>query len=1308
MGNKLFVALVFFFAFKAVMAQNGLNVISSGSSEIVLEYHPQYENFTKTKSGFYSVDVTGADINGNDFGLPTIPSISFELGVPNFGSTIKIINANYEKLAGKLKPIKPWEQIDSKSQVEIKSNKYKTFANESWINIENKGIIRGVKSETFKIYPILFNASKSEIKKLKSLRFKIIYRQGGTFSKINDEFLSGVLINYKTAKNWGIHNRKLSKTIQNSVLASGVWHRVNITEEGIYKIDYAQLVSLGFDPNSDNPRTIKIYNNGGENLQEGVTAPRPNDLVENNIIFKGESDGKLDPGDYLLFYGHGSDFFIYNNQYRKGVREHNWFTKKNYYWITWGGSNGKRVPFTNTQIIADAFQQNTTKSFLYHEKDLFNVIKSGRLFLGESFSYSQRTLTFNNPLPNLVPGSTIDYNYAVANLSSPSVYFTIEESGNTIISTNLRGYGSGSYVFGKYIHNSVSYSGTLPSNNSSLKFTFEANSTDKNGALDYFEISYDSYLKASDDFLLFFSKDTNSAVRFNLSGFSSSDISILDVSDYANITGIIPNTDNNGNANFYAQLQTADVHKYVAFTPAAAKSVSGFEAVPNSNIRGNIPNTKFVVIANRSMEQDAGKLVDYVNNDSPNSISTSLFFTDDIYNEFSCGLLDPAAIRDFIRYLYLNSTVAPEYVLLYGNGSYDYFDTEEKHNNFVPMLESMESLYEVNSYFTDDYYARVDGNDSKIDLAIARLPIENSQEADTYFQKYVDYENNSDFSEWRSRITLLADDGLTSHGDDGNEHTYRSEVLSSQLPQYFEQDKIYLIQYPTVITGLGRRKPLVNQAIINALNNGTLIFNFYGHGNPDVLTHERVFISDVTVPQLVNNNYFFLTAATCDFGRCDDPMKKSGVEKMLLKPDGGAIGSFASNRPVYSSSNAALNQDFYHYLLNNRDSLGLPKRIGYALFRAKALNASPNTEKFSLLSIPILRLKEPQKTAQIDSINGISVTTEPVPIKALGNVSLDGKVNSSDSFTGEALITVYDSKRSVEIPEWNYTIYEQGGILYRGRASVVNGNFITNFVVPKDISFGENNGKITAYFFNDEVDGIGGTDLVKITGIDTSRHNDGAGPAINIYYDNLANQNGYLVNPDFTFYAKLEDETGINTSGLGLGHKLEGIINGDEENPIDFTNYFVGDLDEGGKSGEVKYNFYNYKPGDYSIVVKAWDVFNNSSQKESHFTVVSGDEIAVRNIVNFPNPFKGSTFFTFQHNLSEPINVKINIYTVYGRKIKSVQEYGITDKFVKIYWDGLDEDGDKPANGAYLYRIVIESASGKYSKTFDGKLAIIR
>ena len=219
-----------------------------------------------------------------------------------------------------------------------------------------------------------------------------------------------------------------------------------------------------------------------------------------------------------------------------------------------------------------------------------------------------------------------------------------------------------------------------------------------------------------------------------------------------------------------------------------------------------------------------------------------------------------------------------------------------------------------------------------------------------------------------------------------------------------------------------------------------------------------------------------------------------------------------------------------------------------------------------------------------------------------------------DDFNGEGTLTVFDSKRQVKLdplstPNNPYYISVQGGIIFRGRISITNGRFISGFVVPKDISYENANGKILMYFSSEQEDGLGYTTKAKIGGTDSTTVSDGIGPEIEVYFDDATLENTNLVNPNSMLVVKLNDETGINTTGTGVGHKLEGILNENFNEPIDFTNFFTGDLDAGGKTGSIQYQFNNLEPGNYQMQIKAWDVFNNPSSELIYFTVVPGNDL---------------------------------------------------------------------------------------------------
>jgi len=335
---------------------------------------------------------------------------------------------------------------------------------------------------------------------------------------------------------------------------------------------------------------------------------------------------------------------------------------------------------------------------------------------------------------------------------------------------------------------------------------------------------------------------------------------------------------------------------------------------------------------------------------------------------------------------------------------------------------------------------------------------------------------------------------------------------------------------------------------------------------------------------------------------------------------------------------------------------------------------------------------------------------DTVNVKALSSVKITGRVSTktgTDTYSGEGIITVFDSERIIHLNDINFDMVDQGGIIFRGRVTVDNGEFGTSFTVPKDISYENKNGKVIAYFFNDDIDGVGFTNNIIVGGTDSTNVNDGSGPDIEILYDDET-ESSYLVNPNFKLRVKLFDDTGLNTTGLGIGHKLEAILNDDEQNSIDLTNYFVGDLNSGGKSGEVNYNFSSLEPGEYKIKINAWDVYNNLSSKEDFFTVVDDNNLVIREVYNYPNPFSSNTFFTFQHNLNDPLKVKIKIYTIAGRVIKEIEKRNVEEKFVKIEWNGRDDDNNRLGNGTYLYKLIVETENGNFKDNILGKMAVIR
>jgi hypothetical protein len=1326
-------AIVFLFS-GFVLAQNPLKVLHSDFQSVILEFASQYSQTTiKINnqdflqigfSGYYSNDLM-------EWGEPEIPLFRFNVGVPSeTGNTIEVLNVVYNEISGRLVPLPKLvkdNELD-RFEYEINESYYAYRPEEELVTFGDYGIARDLKIQSIKVLPVKFNPASENIRLYSKIIFRINFAPSlGNPNAVYDDFISGSVVNYETARYWKQESKRIL-TVTNSVLASGKWVRFEAAEEGIYKITRQMLSSFGINPGTVDPRTIKIYNNGGKMLSEDAGAVRPIDLEENAVWVIGEDDGNFDENDYILFYGRGNKFWDYDASSRTIKRYFHHYSNVNYYWITAsekgaGGSPGKRIQEKPSLNVTPEYTQTTTSAFADWEVDKINPGKSGRIFLGDDFSQSVPSRIYMNMLDHRVESKPLSYRFRFVNGSSGSFILKVYENSvnQEIYSQVLTGYGANQYSAGISYNGTATFSGSLPENRSALKFEIGNTSGTSVGYLDYFEIYFEKNLIPISNYLMFFSKDTSAIIEYQLSNFPTTNIKVFDVTDYSNIKLVTPKPGWPSGGNFYFQFQenTGSVSKYIAIGNDEFKTPVNPVEVDNSNLRGITEGARFIIVTHKNFKEAANRLKNYRENEAKVPISTVVVDVEQIFNEFSCGILDVSAIRDFIKYTYTNWTIKPEYVLFFGSGNYDFKNIEGYNSNFVPTWQSVEGLALLNSYTTDDFFVKVDpGNDSKIDLTPGRLTVKTLTEAHNIVDKIIEYENDSDIGLWRNVITLVADDAYTTgDGYSSSEiaHTIQTESIAVSLPAYYDINKIFMATYPAVLTGSGRRMPEVNAKIIESINSGSLAVNYIGHGNEAIWAHEVVFDKNVSIPQLRNKNkYFFFFAATCSFGYFDIPNLRSGAENLIFQQNAGSIAGLVAARLVFSTSNFLFNRAYYQQLFGSpRDSAGLPITIGKANFETKQNYTDSNSQRYILFGDPTLRLNMPLHKASIDSING-QATVSDIQVKALSKVTLNGNIVKPDSsswenYNGEAILNIYDSERTriIQFETSTVPVVIPGGIIFRGRISVANGKFDADFIVPKDISYENKRGKVVLYFYSNNEDGLGFTDKIIVGGTDTTA-NDGKGPEIEIFFDDISYSGSYLINPDSRLIIRLFDETGINTTGTGVGHALQGVLNNKETDPIDFTNYFTGDLDAGGKSGEINYPFSNLETGDHHLKVQAWDVFNNFSSEETYFSVVTGDDLVLRDVYNYPNPFKLFTTFTFQQNLNSIIDCEVIIYTLAGRQIKIINKNSINDKFVRIDWDGRDNDGDLIANGTYLYKLKVSTVDGDYSKSVLGKLSVIR
>jgi hypothetical protein len=1112
---------------------------------------------------------------------------------------------------------------------------------------------------------------------------------------------------------------------QNSVLSTGNWYKFGVTENSVYKLDYNFLNSLGLNPANIDPRNIRIYGNGGGMLPEENAAFRHDDLQENAIIVVGENDGRFDQGDYILFFAKGPHQWSYDDATQRFQHKTHVYSDNYYYFITADLGTGKRVAslpaLNNPNVTVSTFDD-----YARHEKDEYNFLTSGREWFGDLFNFSITSKDFSFSFPNIDNNAPA---YIRTALAARSIYssstFNIRANGQPVINESI-GTVTVNYTDSYAIQKIVAAT-FAPSSNINLNVAFSNSSSNAEGYINYIELNVRRNLVMSGDRLVF--RDRQSIAAGNRGLFqlqnANSNIRIWDVTNPVDAKAV-SFTLNGSTAEFVASKDS--LKEFVAFyesgnfpVPTAAGRVN------NQNLHA-IGQPEMVIVSNNDFYSSANSLAAY-HLQKNNVRSVKVVKTDEIYNEFSSGTQDISAIRDFMRMLYDKAgndpNLMPKYLLLFGAASYDYKDRIAGNHNYVPTYESPSSLNPISSFCTDDYFGCLDiteggsmiDNNDFLDVAIGRLPVRNVAEAQAMLNKIMVYQSPASLGSWRNELCYVADD------EDNNLHMTDAERLcnyvNSNYPVY-NISKIYLDAYTQVSTPGGNRYPDVKDDINRKMFSGALMMNYIGHGGVNGWAHERVLdATDVASWRNINKLPLFVTA-TCEFAKFDDPGIYSVGEQVLLSSEGGAIALVTTVRLVFASANYTLNRSFHENLfipIGNR----MPT-IGEVMTKGKnsilLTSDDANLRKFVLLGDPAVKLNYPTNIAVTSTVTGVRSQIIDT-LRALSKVTITGEVRDPngirmDNFNGILYPTVFDKASVIKTlkndPASSVADFSlQKNIMYRGKASVTNGNFSFTFVVPKDISYTYGYGKISLYADNGSIDAHGYKNDVVVGGTADSFAVDNQGPLIKLYMNDEKFVFGGITDENPLLLVKLEDENGINTVGNGIGHDITGVLNQNTQNTYVLNEYYQAELDNYMK-GEVRYPMSRLPEGKHTIKVKAWDVYNNSSEEYTEFIVSTSADLALAHVLNYPNPFTTNTKFQFEHNKpGQPLFVQVKIFTVSGKLVKTIQRDILSDSYRvdDIQWDGRDDFGDRIGRGAYIYKLDVRTENGATAHKFE-KLVILK
>lgn len=1129
------------------------------------------------------------------------------------------------------------------------------------------------------------------------------------------------------------NNRALAKSgsneyVNNSILNQGAFYKFRTSEEGIHRIDASFLEALGINE-TVSINNIRIYGNGGGTLDEKAGHNYVDDVLENAIeVVDQNNNGNFDGNDYLLFYAQAPHQWKWNEQNKRYEFKRHFYSDYTHYFFNYDIGAGKRIetinPSGQATDIVDSFDD-----YAIHETETWNLGESGRRWYGEVFDIvlTQDLPTFN--FPNIVPNSdiTMEGRFAAKAIYNRS-RFQVTVNGERFNSSFINTVGAS---FEDPKARSTLLVETVPASSDRVPVTvnFEKSDATAEGWLDYIALNARRQLQFTGGQMSFrdaLSVGENKQSEFRVG--NASNATIWEITNPTEVRQI--QTETNGNTDVFS-LPTSTLRQFIAFDGSQYFKPEAIGEIASQNLH-ELTFPDMLIITPNQFLGASERLADYRRqNDGLEVLVADL---DHIYNEFSSGTPDLTAIRNFVKMFYDRAeediNKMPRFLLLMGDASYDYKNlgkhTEDA--NIIPTYQSMESVLTIQTFCTDDYYALLDDDEGVnmnfsnlgLDIAMGRLPVSTVEEAELLVDKIIRYNSKEALGAWRNDIAFVADD------EDGNLHFRQAERHANRIDtenEAYNLYKIYCDAYPQLATPSGGRYPDVNEAIQNRIFSGSLIMNYVGHGGPTGWAEETI-LSQTEIQKWENKNQMplFITA-TCSFSKYDDPEETSAGELLILKPDGGAGAIVTTVRLVLAGDNYDMNKAFLDRLFKYANpTTGRMPRLGEAMRIAKndAAHTSINNRKFTLLGDPAMRLAYPEHRVVTTSIKRVDASNEEVDtIQALTTVEISGEIVDfkglpMEDFNGLVYPVVFDKELELKTlandERSRVEAFElRNSVIFKGKASVKNGKFSFTFVVPKDISYQYGTGRVSYYAENGVTDAHGFTENIIIGGIEDGLSGDGKGPNIQIYMNDDRFVFGGVTNPSPVLLIRLEDEDGINTVGNGIGHDLTAKVDGDNFNIIVLNEYYKSEVDNYRK-GEVQYPLSDLEPGEHSIEVKAWDIHNKSGTGYTEFIVAETAELALRNVLNYPNPFFDKTAFWFEHNrVGEELTVTVQIMSLSGRVIKTIREEFVAEGFRvdHLEWDGLDEFGEPIGRGTYIYRVSVVGADNTKASKIQ-KLVILK
>jgi hypothetical protein len=990
-------------------------------------------------------------------GFPMLPQAGYLIGVPPEGQPrAEVLEEDWETVAtDPLCPAPgPVEDVGHPSGPPgwtLKPDRTiygrDLFSPARLVDLEVLGQFRDLRVARLRVRPFQYNPVRGQLRICRQLVVRIDFPvrspsgrpvETPAWSPATDEVISGLLLNDQQARAWRLPHRGIEGDRPELKTEMAPRCRIVLSEDGIYSIGREELRSAGLDVDTVDPRTFQLTNKGN-------TVP---------IYVTGEKDGSFDPGDAIEFYGEANRG-TYQSQYDDLYQDP--FDTRNMYWLSWGLGRGRRLLEEDAGIQAAGASKPVSYIHTVHaEEDGYRDHLNKQMAVRDHWFWDSgisaqgmKSYPLELPHPDRNSPSRPVIRIMMHGLTSVE---DVQPDHHVLIYLNDHLVADGTWDGQEKL--------LIDSAQQSFEITSSAIEEEENlltiicpgdteaGAIDrvllnWIEVDYPRLYRAQEDQLDFSHPDQGlpKLFQFTLAGFSGPPVRIfkLGSSVMTNAQGVWTEGED-GKRHYQITFQDEifdEQTRYLAVAAKAKKKVSSLELRPVPTLTGGGRGAQEVMVVHDDFLEHALPLAEHRRNQG---LQVEIVPISEIYDQFSHGLFTPQAIRDFLAYAYRNWDPSPVYVLLIGDGSWDYKNILGLGQNFIPPIMTQTDSWGETP--CDNLYACVSGDDLIPDLFIGRLPVRTNQELDAIVAKIISTESQPELGDWRRRLLFIC-----GSGDYGPIFRSQSEsLIGKHVTPDFLVSRVYAhSSNPGSDPYFGG-----TQDLIDALDQGVALANYIGHGGGGIWSDAGLMrLEDVA--RLRNGPRWPMVASmTCFTAAFDEPKRASLGEQLLLSDDRGVAGFWGASGVGWLYGDYNLNNELMGTIFSDEDL-----SFGQAVTRAKlqclatygGQISQDLVNEYNLLGDPASRISFPHQSVRM------SVSPEAVdPGQAM---QIQGSLETNAD--GQAQVTLLD---------------ENDTILWESTLPVSGGRFQSSITIPPETPPGQ--GTARCYFWNQE-DGVDAT-----------------------------------------------------------------------------------------------------------------------------------------------------------------------------------------------------------------------------------------